>query len=153
MGHWVTKDGAMILYFINHRKSGDTVESFRYDPSKKSLVHRRTFRSKQFFNLNDLVLVGLDQFYVTVDHYFSNKAMFQLETYLRVPMAYVLYHDGEESFVASEGLKYPNGIAKSNDGRYSELPLIRTPEMRPPLYAGHLKSPQCTLHNINPPLK
>ena len=34
---------------------------------------------------------------------------------------------------------------------YSELPLIRTPEMWPPLYSGHLKTPKvCFVEQIHP---
>ena len=39
MGHWVTKDREMILYIINHRREGDTVDSFVYNPTKKSLKY------------------------------------------------------------------------------------------------------------------
>ena len=39
MGYWVTKDGEMILYIINHRHRGDTVDSFVYNPKKKSLKY------------------------------------------------------------------------------------------------------------------
>ncbi len=36
---------------------------------------------------------------------------------------------------------------------YSELPLIWTPEMRPPLCSGHFKMSQSMLPSANPPLK
>ncbi len=36
---------------------------------------------------------------------------------------------------------------------YSELPLIWTPEMRPPLYSGHFKMFQSMLPSANLPLK
>ncbi len=36
---------------------------------------------------------------------------------------------------------------------YSELPLIWTPEMRPPLYSGHFKTSQSMLPSANLPLK
>ena len=45
MGHWVTKDGEMILYVINHRRHGDVVDSFVYNPTKKPLKYRRSFES------------------------------------------------------------------------------------------------------------
>ncbi len=38
-------------------------------------------------------------------------------------------------------------------GTYSELPLIWTPEMRPPLYSGHFKRSQSMLPSANLPLK
>ena len=36
---------------------------------------------------------------------------------------------------------------------YSELPLIRTPEMWPPLYSGHSEKSQSMLYSMNSPLK
>ncbi len=36
---------------------------------------------------------------------------------------------------------------------YSKLPLIWTPEMRPPLYSGHFKMSQSVLPSANSPLK
>ncbi len=38
-------------------------------------------------------------------------------------------------------------------GEYSELPLIWTPEMKPPLYSGHYKMSQSMLPSANLPLK
>lgn len=118
MSHWVTKDGALLLYFVNHRKDSDTVESFEYRPSTKTLVYRRTFRDEMFYNLNDLVVVGQDRFYVSFDRYFKNGKMKFLEGLFRLPLGCILYCDGETTMVASENLRYPNGVAKSNDGRY-----------------------------------
>ena len=122
MGHWVTKDGEMILYIVNHRRHGDVVDSFIYNPTKKSLKYRRSFESPLYHDLNDLTLVDLDQFYVTVDQYFSSKFGKVVEFLLRLPISCILYIDGsgstDEVKVAMDGLKYPNGIARSNDGRY-----------------------------------
>ena len=123
MGHWVKKDdGEMILYVINHRRNGDVVDSFVYDPSKKSLRFRKSFQSPLFHDLNDLVLVDLDEFYVTVDHYFQTSFGRMSEVLLKLPLGQVLYVNGKGSKevveVAIDGMKYPNGIAKSNDGRY-----------------------------------
>lgn len=118
VGHWVEPDGAMLLYVVNHVTGGDTVESFEYKPVAKKLIYRKTFRDPSlFYNLNDMVLVGLDRFYVTVDHYCTHPLLAKIETLLRVSWAYVLYFDGERAMVASDSVKQANGIAKSNDGR------------------------------------
>ena len=126
MGHWVTKDGEMILYVINHRHRGDTVDSFIYNPKKKSLKYRKSFEDPQLYNLNNLVLVDLDKFYVTVDHYFVGKGGRTAEELLRLPLGKILFVDGSAGQelkikVAMDGLKYPNGIAGSNDHRYIEM--------------------------------
>ena len=117
MGHWITEDGSMLLYVINHRKSSDTVESFVYISSEKILLHRKTFSDPLFHNLNDLVVVGKDEFYVTVDRYFKKSLLRSIEVYSRIALAYVLYFNTTGAIIASERLKYPNGITKSNDGR------------------------------------
>lgn len=118
MSHWVDERGAMFLYFINHRQTGDTVESFKYEPKERKLVYRKTFSDPLLLNLNDLVVVEMDMFYMTMDRYFTNSVLRMLETYLSLGLGCVLFHDGERVMAASERLKYPNGIAKSNDGRW-----------------------------------
>ena len=123
MGHWVTKDGEMILYIINHRRRGDTVDSFIYNPQKKSLKYRKSFENPLLYNLNNLVLVDLDKFYATVDHYFKAALGRTAEELLRLSLGKILYVDGSSAVqelvikVAMDGLKYPNGIAGSNDHR------------------------------------
>jgi arylesterase/paraoxonase len=123
MSHWVTKNGEMILYIINHRHRGDTVDSFVYNPQKKSLKYRNSFEDPLLYNLNNLVVVDLDKFYVTVDHYFIGKGGRTAEELLRLPLGKILFVDGSAGReskikVAMDGLKYPNGIARSNDHRY-----------------------------------
>ena len=86
MGHWVTKDGEMILYIINHRRRGDTVDSFVYNPKKKSLKYRKSFENQLLYNPNDLVLVDLDKFYVTIDHYFTGSGGRIAEDWLKLPL-------------------------------------------------------------------
>ena len=121
MGHWISKDGKMILYIINHRRQGDVVDSFVYNPTEKSLKYRRSFKSQQFHDLNDLVLVDLDEFYVTVDHYFLSKVRRTIEVIFRLPLGQIIYVNGKGSDdvikVAMDHLRYPNGLARSNNGR------------------------------------
>ena len=121
MGHWVTKDGEMILYIINHRHRGDTVDSFVYNPKKRSLKYRKSFENPLLYSLNDLVLMDLDKFYVTIDHFFIGLAGRITEEILRLPLGQVLYVNGRgpemEIKVAMGSLKFPNGIAVSNNHR------------------------------------
>lgn len=117
MGHWITNNGSLLLYFVNHRRNKDTVESFEYKPSRKTLVHRRTFEDLRFYNLNDVAVVGIDEFYVTVDRYFQHHALKEVENNFRLPLGSVLYCNGNKVLSAWDTLRYPNGIARSNDGR------------------------------------
>ena len=105
---------------INHHQEGlDTVESFQYHPGNLSLSHRQTFRHSLFHNLNDLVLVGLDEFYATNDRYCVQLYLHTIETILRLPLGTVTYYNGRtnEGKVALSGARFPNGIAQSNNGR------------------------------------
>ena len=123
IGHWVTKDGEMILYVINHRRRGDTVDSFTYDPQKRSLKYRKSFENSLFHDLNDLALVNLDEFYVTIDIYFQTSLGKQIEFLAKLPLGQILYVNGKgsknEVKVAADYLRYANGIARSNDDRYN----------------------------------
>ena len=129
MGHWVTKDGEMILYVINHRRRGDTVDSFTYDPQKKSLKYRKSFENPLLYNQNDLVVVDLDKFYVTVDHYFIGAIGRTAEDMLKLPLGRILYVDGSgqglEVKMAMNGVRVPNGIAMSNDNRLKYLTKVQ----------------------------
>ena len=58
VGHWVTEDGSIIVYVINHSRGKDFVESFQYDPEHLSLKHRK---SSTLSGMNDLVLLALDE--------------------------------------------------------------------------------------------
>jgi arylesterase/paraoxonase len=121
MSHWVTKNGEMILYIINHRRRGDTVDSFVYNPQKKSLKYRKSFENPLLYNQNDLVVVDLDKFYVTIDHYYTGAVGRTAEDMLKLPLGRILYIDGSgpglEVKVAMNGVRLPNGIAMSNDNR------------------------------------
>ena len=123
VGHWVTPEGHYIVYVISHQELRDTVESFYFIGEEKLLKHRVTFEHSLFRQLNDIVVVGLDEFYVTVDHYFSHPMMKQLEFRLRLPLSTVIYYNQLSGSVkaAASGLGNPNGIAQSNNRRYFHI--------------------------------
>lgn len=125
LGHWADGGGRLLLYVINHHKGGlrDTVECFEYHPGNLSLTHLRTFSDPLFRNLNDLVLVGQDEFYTTNDRYFTQLFLHTMESWLRLPLGFVTYYDGKTSQgkVAISGLRIPNGIAQSNNERCGQL--------------------------------
>ena len=121
MGNWVTEDGSMVLYVVNHRRDRDTVDSFQYNPATKSLKYRKSFENPELYNLNNLVLVDLDKFYTTRDRYYKLFALKTIENIFRLPFGSVWFVDGSTAEttvkLAADGIKYPNGIAKSNNGR------------------------------------
>ena len=119
VGHWVTPEGDSIVYVISHQEMKDTVESFYFMAEDKYLKHRATFEHGLFRQLNDIVVVGLDEFYVTVDHYFSHPVAKAVESLLPLPLSTVVYYNEESGVVkpAAGGLSYANGIAQSNNHR------------------------------------
>ena len=119
MGHWINSDGHVFLYVINHRRERDTIECFLYNAESLSLKHRKTIQHSSFSYLNDLVLVGLDELYVTHDHYFSTAFLSRFEEYMRLPWTFVTYYNGDmkDVKIATTGLAFANGIAKSNNGK------------------------------------
>lgn len=119
VGHWVMENGSVILYVINHRKGKDFVESFYYDPEHLSLRHRKSFSHPLLRVTNDLVLVALDEFYITNDHYFDVEILKTVETYLRLPWSTVTYYNDitQEAKIVAKGISYANGIAMSNNRR------------------------------------
>lgn len=123
VGHWVTEDGEFLLYVVNHFKERDTIECFHYDVEGKFLKHRKSFQHSLLRNLNDIVIVGLDEFYVTVDHYFSIPIIQKVESLLALPLCTVVYYNAgkQDVKVAAWGLKYANGIAMSTNNRYVHI--------------------------------
>ena len=122
LGHWVTQDGDLLLYVVNHRLNDvDTIESFQYLPETKSLKYRKTLSCTDCYDFNDVVVVEKDKMYVTRDHYYVNDRVKYWETFLRFSFGSILYLDGSgettQAKLAADGFWYPNGIAVSNNGR------------------------------------
>ncbi len=124
---FVGDDGRETLLVVNHPgeslfgapDGGDngalhTIEVF--DVVDNALVHRQTHASEWLISPNDVVAVDHDRFYFTNDHGAGPGLMRQLEDYLRLPWANVVYFDGAAFVEVTDGLSYANGINKSPDG-------------------------------------
>jgi arylesterase / paraoxonase len=117
---WTGKDGRDVLFVINHPPPGvglhpHTVEIF--DLIGGRLLHRATLSDPLLVMPNDLVAVGPDRFYLTNTH--DNPPGFRqdIETYLQLSGAKVLYYGPGGFRVAIPDLVFPNGINVSPDGR------------------------------------
>lgn len=105
--------GGLTLAVIMHHSSGeDTVEMFKFDEKKQILIHSKTVRDPLFYELNDLVLVSENQFYVTCSLKWS-----PLELFLHLRFGEVLFYDGSRVRVAAGGHIFANGINISPDHR------------------------------------
>lgn len=99
-----------LLYVINHKPDGDTIECFVFNKQKRTLTHTKTFKDDHIYAANNLVVVGPDKFYVTNDHYFHNWWLRKLELLLLLNLGNVVYYDGKARFV-DRWMLTPNGIA------------------------------------------
>lgn len=103
------------LFVINHNSDGNFVEQFEY--KNDTLFHLKSVESPLMCCPNDVVATGVNQFYVTNDHGFSQGLFRTLEDYLKLPKSYILYYDGNVMSTVYTGLSYANGINVSNDGK------------------------------------
>jgi arylesterase / paraoxonase len=123
---YIGDDGREVLFVVNHPSEPPfdapatglplhTVEIFGIEDGE--LVHRETITGAEMISPNDVVGVGLRQFYFTNDHGTQAGFRRQLEDYLRLPWSGIVYYDGEAFHEAAGGLTYANGINVSPDGR------------------------------------
>ncbi|XP_070767600.1 serum paraoxonase/arylesterase 2-like isoform X1 [Enoplosus armatus] len=112
-------DDTIYLFVVNHPELKSQVELFRFVEDDLSLVHLKTIKHELLHSVNDIVAVGVDSFYATNDHYFTNEILKGLvETLLAQPWANVVYYSPEEVKVVSEGYYFANGINISPDKRH-----------------------------------
>lgn len=115
---WEDKTGEITIFIVNHHKQKERIESFLYQPEKKSLRHLKTYKDGSMKNLNDVLATSNKTFYFTN---WSNSRSFwpnTLETFLLLPWTNVYYHDGEIYRLVAEDLVMANGLAMSLDGKY-----------------------------------
>jgi len=102
--------GQTYLYVINHHPDGDAIERFTFEKEKKTLTHTKTIKHPLIFAANNLVMTGLDKFYVTNDHYFKNEYLFKVEMLTLTALGSVVYYDGTNAKAVDQWLLGPNGI-------------------------------------------
>ncbi|KAG8010147.1 Serum paraoxonase/arylesterase 1, partial [Nibea albiflora] len=69
-------------------------------------------------SVNDIVAVGVENFYASNDHYFLSDALHFLSIFLGVPLCQVVYYSPKEVRVVADGISAGNGINISPDKRY-----------------------------------
>ena len=111
----VGDDGRDSLYVINHAGGRNTIEV--YDLAGSRLVHRETLSDPLVRTPNDVAALGRGRIYVTNDHANTGGFARTLEDYGRRPISTVVHYDGEGWSVAASGIRYPNGVNASPDGR------------------------------------
>ena len=120
LGLWLAPEGARDrLFVVNHPapasgKPKHTVEVFEIDGDSLSPVASRTDPDLLVMP-NDVAPVGPDRFYLTNTHANPRGFAQNVETYLQLPRAKVLYFDGVRFKAVREGELFPNGVAASAD--------------------------------------
>lgn len=71
------------------------------------------------YSLNDIVVLGPEQFYATRDHYFTNFFLVLLEIILDLRWSHVLFYSPREVKVVAKGFSSANGITVSLDKKYA----------------------------------
>eukprot|EP01100_Stratorugosa_tubuloviscum_P007307 TRINITY_DN3050_c5_g1_i1.p1 TRINITY_DN3050_c5_g1~~TRINITY_DN3050_c5_g1_i1.p1 ORF type:complete len:396 (-),score=134.65 TRINITY_DN3050_c5_g1_i1:83-1270(-) len=132
-------NGEKYVYVVNHRvpDGGETVEVFRWDGAS-TLYYIETFSDPLLTSINDILIVGEREFYVTNDHWFPRAASYpgsSYDTFSHIRYSIIsspLLHFFEDLFALSigsviycnesnctnvaSGLKYPNGITMNQEG-------------------------------------
>ncbi|KAL4235931.1 Serum paraoxonase/arylesterase 1 [Mactra antiquata] len=111
---WTDDGGETYVYVVTHPQSRDTVEVFKLKDDN-TLKYKRTITDPMFKQMNDLVVVGKDKFFITLFWYYSGGYMQLFEMLARRPWGGVLYYDGSKARQAASDLFMPNGINVSKD--------------------------------------
>ena len=117
LDYWIDSNGDILIYVISHWRQHDGVEVFQYKPESKSVGYLRSFRHPLMFDLNSLVVIGEDEFYVTTLHYFQPMLLKLLETMMPFNFMHITYFNGRtgEAKYAATQLQHPNGISISTN--------------------------------------
>ncbi|KAG0267241.1 hypothetical protein BG011_007650 [Mortierella polycephala] len=113
----------LIIFLVNHRRTGSVVEVFEYEYTVDFDPHRNNHRVKYLETIehgliqtpNDILAMGPRSFYVSNDHFYKNGTMRALEEKLRRPWSNVVYISPEESYIAYEGVVTANGMTSNQD--------------------------------------
>ncbi|XP_036902348.1 serum paraoxonase/lactonase 3 [Sturnira hondurensis] len=111
------KDHTVYLYVVNHPHMESTVEIFKFEEQQRSLVHLKTIEHELLKSVNDIVVLGPEQFYATRDHYFTSFLSL-LEILMDLQWTYVLFYSPREVKVVAKGFNSANGITVSPDKKY-----------------------------------
>ncbi|XP_006911978.1 serum paraoxonase/lactonase 3 isoform X3 [Pteropus alecto] len=95
-----------------------TLEIFKFEEQQRSLVHLKTIEHELLKSVNDIFVVGPEQFYATRDHYFANHFLTLLEMLMDFRWSHVLFYSPKEVKVVAKGFNSANGITISPDKKY-----------------------------------
>lgn len=108
------KTGQLTLFVITHPPDEDRIEVFELQ-KPASLRHIRTITDRKFRNMNDLVAVDKDRFYITQWLYARDLLKSYFELFLFQYFGKVFFYDGRKAREVASDLFVSNGINISPD--------------------------------------
>ncbi|KAK3605404.1 hypothetical protein CHS0354_036314 [Potamilus streckersoni] len=111
------QSGRVILFVVNHLPGFDTIEKFQFEPEENLLQHIQTYTDPAIHFANDVLATGENSFYFTNYAHFRGYWSHMMEIILDLPFGNIMYFDGNDYKLASDGLLLPNGLALSWDGK------------------------------------
>ncbi|KAG8521674.1 Serum paraoxonase/lactonase 3, partial [Galemys pyrenaicus] len=118
MSTFIDKDHTVYLYVVNHPHMESTVEIFKFEEQQRSLIYLKTIKHELLKSVNDIVVLGPEQFYATRDRYFTNFFLLLIGRILDLHWTYVLFYSPSEVKVVAKGFNSANGITVSPDKKY-----------------------------------
>ncbi|TSL40944.1 Serum paraoxonase/arylesterase 2 [Bagarius yarrelli] len=112
------KDGSRYLFVVNHPHENSQIEIFQYIEEENTLLHLKTIKHKLLHNVNDIVAVGVENFFATNDHYFTNEPLKLLEALFSLHWCNVVYYSPEVVQVVAGGFFGANGVNMSPDKKH-----------------------------------
>ncbi|KAJ1895265.1 hypothetical protein LPJ66_004693, partial [Kickxella alabastrina] len=108
----------LTFMFVNHQRSGSGISIFKHQLNTTFIEHIKTVKSPLLYHPNDVTATSRSTFYATNDLKYAPGIMRRIEILLGMPWSHVVYYGPSGMFSkAKTGLAYPNGIARSRDGR------------------------------------
>jgi arylesterase/paraoxonase len=111
---FVGEQGVERLFVVNHFNGRHSIEVFELVDGR--MIHLQTLQGPLMISPNDIVAVGLNQFYFTNDHAYATGLMRTIEDYGRLKRGNLIYYDGSSYKEAAAGFSYANGVNVSPDG-------------------------------------
>ena len=108
------------LFVVNHRRDGDFVEIFDMEVENLKAIFVRSVGHEVLVNLNDVVPVSADKFYVTRWSH-ANKEdgiWFTLEQLTQRALTKIMFCDQNDCRIVADSLQMPNGLEVSADLKY-----------------------------------
>ncbi|XP_069815481.1 serum paraoxonase/arylesterase 2-like [Dendropsophus ebraccatus] len=112
------KDGTVYLFVVNHLEEQYIVEIFRFVKGEKLLVHLKSVTHELLTSVEDIVAVGPESFYATIELLLSPTLKKMIQIIQGKMWTGILYYSPGDVRQVAKGFQSANGITISNDKQY-----------------------------------